>query len=67
MCLFTDCVGVVSVFPSNCEVRMTEAVLNVKRVCPSFQEECCVGMAQRVEVEQRHSQLLVNDAVGVLQ
>ena len=65
--MFADRVGVVSVFPSNREVRMTESFLHIKRVCASFQEERCVGVAQRVEVEQRHSKLLVNDAIGVLQ
>ena len=46
---------------------MTEAFLYVERVCPSFQEEGCVGVAPRMEVEQRHAQLLVNNAIGVLQ
>ena len=46
---------------------MTEAFLHIKWVCTSFQEECCVGMAPRMEVEQRHAQLLVNNAIGVLQ
>ena len=46
---------------------MTKAFLHIKRICPSFQEECCVGVAQRVEVEQRHAKLLMNDAISVLQ
>ena len=46
---------------------MTKSFLNIKGIGSCFQEKGCMGVTQRMEVEQRHAQLLVNDAIGVLQ
>ena len=46
---------------------MTKAFLYVERIRASFQEKGCVGVAQGVKIEQRHIQLLMNDAIRMLQ
>ena len=46
---------------------MTKSFLYVERIRASFQEKGCVGVAQGVKIEQRHVQLLVNDAIRMLQ
>lgn len=37
--LFADCVGIMGIFPGDRKGRMTEALLNVERICASFQEK----------------------------
>ena len=67
MGLFTDCVSVMGIFPGNCQVRMTEAFLNIKGIGSCFQEERCVGVTQGVKIEQRHIQFGMGNMIGVLE
>jgi hypothetical protein len=61
------CISIMGIFPGDRQVGMTEAFLNIERVCACFQEARGMGVTQRVEIEQRHSQLFMNDAIGMLQ
>ena len=55
------------VFPGNRQMGMAKAFLYVERVCASLQEKCCVGVTQGVKIEKWHIQLLMNDAIRMLQ
>lgn len=66
MGLFADRVSVVSVSPGDCKMGMPQSLLHIQRVRASLQMQGCVRVTKAVEVKERHIQLFVDYAAGVL-
>lgn len=42
------CISIMGIFPGDRQVGMTEAFLNIERVCASLQGKGCVGVSKMV-------------------